>query len=145
MTKMSVQAEKDVLEAVRRHGRTRYPEECCGFLLGHLDARGRKVIVAAEAAENVRSENRERRYTIAPGDYLIADREAQRRGLDIVGFYHSHPDHPARPSATDLAEATFPEFVYVITSVNDGEAGDLTAWTLADDRSAFTEEVIEIV
>ena len=142
---MSVQTDKEVLEAVRSHGRVRYPEECCGFLLGHFDPEGRKVIVAAEPAENVRSENRERRYTIAPEDYLVADREAQKQGLDIVGFYHSHPDHPARPSATDLAEATFPEFVYVIASINDGQPGDLTAWTLAGDRSAFIEEVIDIV
>ena len=142
---MSVQTEKGILDAVREHGRTRYPEECCGFLLGRLDHDGRKVIVAAERAENVRPENRERRYTIAPEDYLAADRDAQRKGLDIVGFYHSHPDHPARPSATDLVEATFPEYVYVITSVNKGEPGDLTAWTLAADRSEFVEEAIDIV
>jgi len=142
---VSVQTEKGILDAVREHGRTRYPEECCGFLLGRLDHDGRKVIVAAERAENVRPENRERRYTIAPEDYLAADRDAQRKGLDIVGFYHSHPDHPARPSATDLAEATFPEYVYVITSVNKGEPGDLTAWTLAADRSEFVEEAIDIV
>jgi len=142
---VSVQTEKGILDAVREHGRTRYPEECCGFLLGRLDHDGRKVIVAAERAENVRPENRERRYTIAPEDYLAADRDAQRKGLDIVGFYHSHPDHPARPSATDLVEATFPEYVYVITSVNKGEPGDLTAWTLAADRSEFVEEAIDIV
>ena len=142
---MSVQTEKRILDAVRDHGRTRYPEECCGFLLGRLDRDGGKVIVASQPAENVRPENRERRYTIAPEDYLAADRDAQNKGLDIVGFYHSHPDHPARPSATDLAEATFPEYVYVITSVNSGEPGDLTAWTLAADRSEFVEEVIDII
>lgn len=142
---MSIKAEKEVLDAVREHGRSRYPEECCGFLLGYLDYDGEKVIVASEPAENVRPENRERRYTIAPEDYLAADRDARKRGLDIMGFYHSHPDHPARPSATDLAEATFPEYVYVIASVNDGEPGDLTAWTLAADRSEFVEEVIDIV
>ena len=142
---MSVQTEKEILDAVRDHGRTRYPEECCGFLLGRLDRDGRKVIVASQPAENVRPENRERRYTIAPEDYLAADRDAQRKGLDVVGFYHSHPDHPARPSATDLAEATFPEYLYVITSVNKGEPGDLTAWTLAADRSRFVEEAIDIV
>jgi len=142
---MAVKTEKNVLEAVREHGRARYPEECCGFLLGRFDATGAKTVVAAERAENVRSENRERRYTIAPEDYLAADREAQERGLDIVGFYHSHPDHPARPSATDLAEATFPEYVYVINSVNEGRPGELTAWTLATDRSEFVEEVIDII
>lgn len=142
---MGVRTNIEVLEAVRRHGQDRYPEECCGFLLGRLEEEGRKVIVSSEPAENVRAENRERRYTIAPEDYLAADRDAQRRGLDIVGFYHSHPDHPARPSATDLAEATFPEFVYVIASVRNGEADDLTAWTLAHDRSQFIEEVIDII
>lgn len=142
---MSVRADKEVLDAVRSHGRARYPEECCGFLLGRFESDGPKVIVAAEPAENVRTENRERRYTIAPENYMAAEQDAQRRGLDIVGFYHSHPDHPSRPSATDLAEATFPEYVYVINSVNEGRPGDLTAWTLAEDRSEFVEEVIDIV
>jgi proteasome lid subunit RPN8/RPN11 len=142
---MGVKTEIHVLDAVREHGRARYPEECCGFLLGHLGDDGGKTIVAAERAENVRAQNRERRYTISPQDYLAADRDAQRRGLDIVGFYHSHPDHPARPSATDLEEATFPEYVYVINSVNGGEPGDLTAWSLASDRSEFVEEIIDII
>lgn len=142
---MSVQTDTKVLDAVRRHGRDRYPEECCGFLLGRFDGNGTKVVVEAQPAENVRSENRERRYTIAPEDYLMADREAQKRGLDIIGFYHSHPDHPARPSETDLAEATFPEFVYIITAIHGGEAVDLTAWTLAADRSKFIAESVNIV
>lgn len=139
---MPVRTHPEVLDTVRRHGCDRYPEECCGFLLGRFESNGETTVVEAQPAENVRTENRERRYTIAPEDYLLADREAQQRGLDIIGFYHSHPDHPARPSATDLAEATFPEFVYIITSILKGEAVDLTAWTLAPDRSRFVEQSI---
>ena len=141
---MSIRTDTEVLDVVREHGQRRYPEECCGFLLGRVDAAGAKVVVSAQPAENVRAENRERRYTIAPEDYLVADRAARKENLDIIGFYHSHPDHPARPSATDLAEATFPGFIYVITSVNQGKAADLTAWSLAEDRSRFIEESIEI-
>ncbi len=133
----------DILNAIRAHGEATYPEECCGFLLGHTTAEGNAISVAWRV-ENRRTENRERRYTITPDDYHAADREARRQQLDIVGFYHSHPDHPARPSATDLAEATFPGYTYVIVSVQEGIAADLTAWSLAPDRSRFNAESIDI-
>lgn len=134
----------DILDAVRAHGQAAYPEECCGFLLGHAGAEGNHV-AAATRVENRQAENRERRYTITPEDYHAADRIARRQGLDIVGFYHSHPDHPARPSATDLAEATFPGYTYVIVSIREGRAADLTAWSLAPDRARFDAEAIEIL
>ena len=90
------------------------------------------------------AENRERRYQITPDDYRKAEEHAQANDLDIVGFYHSHPDHPARPSQTDLAEATFPGYTYVIISVNDGAPEELTAWSLATDRSQFNHEDITL-
>ncbi len=133
-----------ILDAIRVHGQATYPEECCGFLLGYATAKGNHV-VAASPVENRRVENRERRYSITPHDYLAADRFARRQGLDIVGFYHSHPDHPARPSATDLAEATFSGYTYVIVSIRDGQPADLTAWSLAPDRSQFEAEAIDIL
>ena len=132
-----------VLNAIRAHGRAAYPEECCGFLLGHAASDGNHAI-AIRPVENRQAEHRERRYTIAPDDYIAAERAAQRQGFDIVGFYHSHPDHPAQPSPTDLAEATFPGYTYVIVSVRHGEPGSLTAWTLAPDRSRFTHEAITL-
>ena len=134
----------DILNAIRAHGQATYPEECCGFLLGYAAADGNHVM-AALPMENRQAENRERRYTITPHDYHAADRLARRQGLDIVGFYHSHPDHPARPSATDLAEATFPGYTYVIVSIRDGQPADLTAWALAPDRSRFDAEAIDFL
>ncbi|MDX1530444.1 MAG: M67 family metallopeptidase [Rhodothermales bacterium] len=122
-----------VLHQLRRHAERAYPEECCGVLLGHFS----EEIVALVPVENRDPEARTRRYLIGPDDYLRAEREAERRGLDVVGFYHSHPDHPARPSPADLAEATFPGFVYTITAVAAGRAEETTAWRLTDDRSRF--------
>ncbi|GIV58160.1 MAG: Mov34/MPN/PAD-1 family protein [Rhodothermaceae bacterium] len=132
-----------VLDAIREHGRDTYPEECCGFLLGTFAPEGNRV-VAVQRVPNRRAEHRERRYTLAPEDYRHAERAARGLGLDVVGFYHSHPDHPARPSATDLAEATFPGYTYVIVAVRDGVPADLTAWSLAPDRSRFLPEAITV-
>jgi proteasome lid subunit RPN8/RPN11 len=126
----------DLLTDLHRHAEAAYPEECCGVLLGRSTEDGGRI-EALVAVENREANEKARRYLIAAGDYLRAEREAEQRGLDVVGFYHSHPDHPARPSATDLAEATFPGFVYTITAVADGCAGETTAWRLADDRSRF--------
>lgn len=130
-----------LLGGIRAHGEATYPEECCGFLLGHRQG-GDNHVHALHRVDNRQAEHRERRYLITPQDYLQADRTARQQGLDIVGIYHSHPDHPAAPSATDLAEATFPGYTYVIVSVLHGRAGALTAWSLAEDRSRFLAEPI---
>ncbi len=132
-----------LLAQIRAHGEATYPEECCGLLLGRSDPDGNHVQALYPVA-NRHGEQRERRYTIAPDDYLAAERAARQQGLDVVGFYHSHPDHPARPSATDLAEATFPGYTYVIVAVHQGQAGELTAWHLTPDRTRFEAEPIEI-
>lgn len=133
----------EVIESIRSHGQATYPEEGCGLLLGEVSPEQNRV-VAAWPVVNREAEGRERRYSLAPADYLAADREARRQGLDVVGFYHSHPDHPARPSETDLAEATFPGYSYVIVSVHAGTAKEVTAWRLAADRSCFAPETITI-
>ncbi len=132
-----------LLAQIRAHGEAMYPEECCGLLLGKSSPEGNHV-QALFPVQNRHAEQRERRYTIAPADYLAAERAARQQGLDVVGFYHSHPDHPAQPSATDLAEATFPGYTYVIVSVQQGQAKELTAWRLAIDRSRFEPETIEL-
>lgn len=126
----------DVHDRLRAHAEAAYPEECCGVLLGRIEDDGVRV-VDLFPVENRDAEARERRYLIGPGDYLRAERAAEADGLDVVGFYHSHPDHPARPSATDLADATFPGFVYTITAVEHGRAAATTAWRLAYDRDRF--------
>jgi proteasome lid subunit RPN8/RPN11 len=128
------------LTEIHQHGESTYPHECCGFLLGRFEESGR-VVVQTRRAQNQRADSPQNRYQISPQDYIRADRAAREAGLDVVGFYHSHPDHPARPSQFDLDNA-WPELVYVITAVNQGQAGDTTAWMLADDRSRFLPEEI---
>lgn len=138
-----MQTRTETLDAIHRHGQQTYPEECCGFLLGEItndDVR----IFAVHPIENQSMDNRKRRYHISAGDYLEADRAAQQQQLDIVGIYHSHPDHLALPSATDLAKATFPGYTYVIVSIRNGKSADLTAWSLAEDRSRFDSERIVV-
>lgn len=136
-------ANESILDAIRSHGADAYPEEGCGFLIGTVDD-GQNHVHSIRRVANRQPENRERRYQITPDDYREAQDEAQAQDLDIVGFYHSHPDHPARPSETDLAEATFPGYTYVIVSVRDGTPTDLTAWSLAPDRSQFNPEDITL-
>lgn len=132
----------DVLDAIRTHGEATYPEEGCGFLLGAVRD-GVNHVHSIRRVDNRQATNRTHRYAITPDDYRAAQREAAENGLDIVGFYHSHPDHPAQPSETDLAEATFPGYTYAIVSVRDGTATELTAWILTPDRSRFKEEAIQ--
>jgi proteasome lid subunit RPN8/RPN11 len=133
---------QDVLAQIRDHGADAYPEEGCGFLLGTVTDDGTNRVTAARRAVNRQSEGRTRRYQLTAEDYRAADAAAREQDLDIVGIYHSHPDHPARPSETDLEEATFPGYTYAIVSVQDGTPTTITAWSLAPDRSAFREEDI---
>jgi len=134
----------NVLDNIRQHGAEAYPEEGCGFLLGTVTDDGDNRVTAIRRAVNRRSEWRTRRYQLTAEDYHEADEAAREQGLDVVGIYHSHPDHPADPSETDLEEATFPGYTYVIVSVHDGTPDDLTAWTLAPDRSEFRREDIVV-
>ena len=131
------------LERIETHAEEIYPEECCGVLLGAQGNRGNEVR-AIYRVENVDEGDRSRRYLITPEAYRAADEYAGERGLDIVGVYHSHPDHPARPSETDLERATFPGFSYLITSVEEGRAKETTAWSLAADRSEFIKEDMSV-
>jgi proteasome lid subunit RPN8/RPN11 len=143
-----MQTTDHVIEAIRAHGADAYPEEGCGFLLGTA-GKAENRVDGLERVANRQTENRERRYQITADDYRAAQQRADDRGLDVVGFYHSHPDHPARPSQTDLDEATFPGYTYVIVAVDDGtpgtvSGGTLTAWSLAHDRSQFHQEEIRV-
>lgn len=133
----------EILDAIRKHGSDAYPEECCGFLLGSMTADGNDV-AAVTPVKNRRKTNRDRRFSISADDFQDADLAAREQGWDIVGFYHSHPDHSAEPSATDLAEATFPGYTYAIVSVFDHRPQEVTAWSLSPDRSRFETEPIEI-
>lgn len=119
--------------AIRRHGEETYPHECCGALVGSA---GR--VTDAVPLPNMTEEGPRRRFLVRPSDYLMAEQRARERGGDLLGFYHSHPDHPARPSQYDLDHA-WPTFAYVIVAVASGRAGDMTVWFLREDRSSFEE------
>jgi proteasome lid subunit RPN8/RPN11 len=126
-----------VRAAIEQHGRETYPHECCGALLGNGDR-----IVATHPLSNVTTEGPRRRFRIDDRDYLASERQANAAGLTLLGFYHSHPDHPAEPSQYDLDHA-WPTFVYPILSVRAGEPELLRAWALQGDRSAFVERPID--
>jgi proteasome lid subunit RPN8/RPN11 len=133
-----IRIETEALASIRRHGETAYPEECCGALLGRVDTRCRQVSVALQL-DNATLAERRRRFRIDPDAYRRAESAAAAAGLELVGFYHSHPDHPARPSAYDLEHA-LPWHSYVVLAVAGGAAGECTAWILAPDRSRFEPE-----
>ena len=137
---MLIVFEKRHLDEIKQHGQATFPHECCGFLFGRIEE-DRRIVAQTRPAQNQRDDSPQNRYQISPQDYMQADRESRQAGLEIIGFYHSHPNHPARPSQFDLENA-WPAYVYVIVSVNQGEAGAMTAWTLAEDRSQFLPEEI---
>ena len=120
-------------QAIRAHGVETYPNECCGALIG---ADG--VVQHVAPLANTTEEGARRRFLVRPSDYKLVEEEATRLKQELLGFYHSHPDHPARPSQYDLDHA-FPFFWYVIVSVQEGQPRDMTVWQLADDRSQFRE------
>jgi proteasome lid subunit RPN8/RPN11 len=135
---------------VRRHGEETYPHECCGVLLGlSLDGvqQGVNKVEAVVRAGNTRTDSAHNRYQISPHELVRIQREARQRELDIIGFYHSHPDHPARWSLTDFAEAHWLGCSYVITSVEDGKAVLTNSFFLAgsDERDKkFEDEEIQL-
>ena len=118
-----------------------YPEEGCGVLLGREEGEVR-VVERVAPLVNRSKDSRHNRYLIAPENVLEAEREAREVGLDVVGFFHSHPDHPAAPSAFDLEHA-WPYYVYLIVSIERGRVTDTRAWRLATDRSRFELETLE--
>jgi proteasome lid subunit RPN8/RPN11 len=123
----------DAVEEIRRHGAETFPYECCGAL---ISAGG--VIVEAFRLANTTNSGAARRFRIGPGDYRAAEARAGERKGTLAGFYHSHPNEPARPSQYDLDHA-WPNLTYVIISVSAGVPGDITSWHLREDRSAFDQ------
>ena len=123
-----------VWDAIRRHGAEIYPNECCGALIGRDG-----LVPEAYALPNTTEEGPRRRFMVRPQDYRDAERRASDSGGELLGFYHSHPDHPARPSQYDLDHA-WPFFSYIIVAVRAGVPEDMTSWRLRDDRSAFDQE-----
>jgi proteasome lid subunit RPN8/RPN11 len=134
--------------SLRHHGEETYPHECCGVLLGHFDDNGSKTVARIACCGNTRQDSPHNRYNIDPGDLIRIQREGRERGEEIVGFYHSHPDHPAQWSPTDLAEAHWFGCSYVITSVDKGVATITNSFELVGSGEAdkkFVDERTEAV
>ncbi len=148
-------AQKD---AIRAHGAAEYPNECCGILLGKANG-SNKEVQEVVPLKNLRldpskaqeilpldspgRESERNRFLIDPLEQLKVEKGARSRGLDVLGYYHSHPDHPARPSEYDREHA-WPWYSYIIVSVEKGVARDMTSWVLSDDRARFGLEPLEV-
>ncbi len=133
-------------DAIRRHGEETYPHECCGVLLGH-STEGVNAVEDAVRAGNTRTDSAHNRYHIAPQELIRIQRQARERALDIVGFYHSHPDHPAQWSPTDFAEAHWLGCSYVITSIHQGVAKETNSFLLtgtSEENKVFENESTEV-
>ena len=133
----AIQTTQSVVDAIARHGADAYPNECCGAL---IEING--DVVDAWALPNTTHEGARTRFLVSPADYRAAEARADAIGGTLAGFYHSHPDHPARPSQHDLDHA-WPNLSYVIISVAAGVPGAITGWRLRDDRSSFDQKDLQ--
>jgi proteasome lid subunit RPN8/RPN11 len=129
---------QQLLHQIHRHLESGYPNEACGVMLGKDG-----VITEVVSADNQRTDSARNRYLIDPLGYMKIEREADKRGLDVIGIYHSHPDVAARPSQFDLENA-WPNLSYLIVSVAKGRAVESNCWRLREDRSVFDQEAVEI-
>ncbi|HEX3437183.1 MAG TPA: M67 family metallopeptidase [Pseudacidobacterium sp.] len=137
---------ESIYNALRKHGEETYPQECCGVLLGRFQD-GVNEVEDAVRAGNTRTDSAHNRYGIAPQELVRIQRQGRERGLDIVGFYHSHPDHPAQWSKTDFTEAHWLGCSYVITAVEKGVAGQTNSFLLAgtsEEDKSFEDEAIQV-
>jgi len=133
----------EIAAKIRNHGAETYPHECCGALLGRELADDLREIVALFPLVNRRDDSPRNRFSVTSYDVRDAEKAARRQGLDVLGWYHSHPDHPAKPSQYDQDHA-WPWYSYIIVSVANGEPQYMTSWRLSDDRTKFSPEDLEI-
>ena len=135
-------------EALRQHGEATYPHECCGVLLGRFEDDGTRVVSSAIRCKNMSSDSLHNRYQIDPHELVRIQREGRERDEDIIGFYHSHPDHPAQWSSTDLTEAHWFGCSYVITAVERGTARITNSFLLMGSEDAdkhFADEKVVVI
>ncbi|MDR1580718.1 MAG: M67 family metallopeptidase [Synergistaceae bacterium] len=133
---------EEAIHVIRTEGERTYPNECCGFLIGRSDGAGGRTVNEARPARNSRErEERYHRFVIEAEEFMQAEAYARKLGLEVLGFYHSHPDHPAEPSGYDRENA-LPFYSYVIVSVEGGAAASMTSWELSADRGEFANERI---
>ena len=140
---MGLVISKEKLNAIHQNGEQAYPEEGAGLMLGRFAGDEKQVETILPLTNTREDTDRHNRYLLDPQDYLKGEMEAARLGLDVLGVFHSHPDHPSRPSEFDR-EWAMPWFSYVITSIQQGKAVESRSWLLAEDRSTFLEETIEV-
>ena len=144
-----LQLSHEAAERIRRHGAETFPHECCGALLGRdaafddNPAEPSREVLELFPLVNRRDDSPRNRFAVTAEDVLEAEKAARKLGLDVVGWYHSHPDHPARPSQFDREHA-WPWYSYVIVSVMGGAPAEMTSWRLNDDRQDYSPERIEI-
>ncbi len=155
---MAIQLNAQQLQCIRSHAEKEYPNECCGMLLGCADDAVKEVSEVVPLKnlrlDSVRAqellplkdpghESEKNRFLIDPLEQMRVERDARSRKLEVVGYYHSHPDHPARPSIYDRDHA-WPWYSYVILSVEQGKAADMTSWVLSEDRAHFDPELMKL-
>jgi proteasome lid subunit RPN8/RPN11 len=138
---MTVRISGPLIEEIRREGESAYPAECCGVLAGRVGEN--KEVLKMVPVVNRRTDD-PRRYLISPDDLLRITLDLRRTDLEVLGYYHSHPDHPAVPSEFDSQNA-WPWYSYIIVRVDRGRAGELTSWVLEDDCSAMHQESLEVL
>jgi proteasome lid subunit RPN8/RPN11 len=143
MSKRMLKISEALLSRIGAHGSETYPHECCGALLGRDGDAGREVLQLLPLS-NRRDDSPRNRFELAPEDVRVAEKTARESGLELLGWYHSHPEAPARPSEFDRAHA-WPWYSYIIVSVRAGEPADIGSWRLQDDRAAYDSEPIQMV
>jgi proteasome lid subunit RPN8/RPN11 len=139
---MTLRLSDALAEEIRRHGEAAYPAECCGALIGRLEGEAKEVLRLAPAV-NRRTDD-PHRYLIAPDDLRRLEREVRAAGLEIVGYYHSHPDHPAAPSRFD-ADHAWPWYSYLIVRVDRGRGADMASWVLDDAQPVMHPEPLDVL
>lgn len=139
---MTLRLPDALAEDIRRHGQAAYPAECCGAMIGRVDGEAKEVVRLAPAV-NRRTDD-PHRYLIAPDDLRRLEREVRAAGLEIVGYYHSHPDHPAAPSRFD-ADHAWPWYSYLIVRVDNGRGAEMASWVLDDAQPAMHPEPLDVL
>lgn len=138
-----IQLSQKQSDQIRAYGEQEYPNECCGLLIGRFTESGIKTVIEVQPISNAREPDAKRnRFLIRPEELMRGERYAAQKGFDVIGFYHSHPDHPAVPSQYDLEHA-WPVYSYIVLAVRTGQAHDLRSWELQSDRAVFNEEDIQ--
>jgi proteasome lid subunit RPN8/RPN11 len=141
MTIAPLQISEELAARIRAHGIETYPHECCGAILGTDDSD--RIVRDLMPLQNRRDDSPRNRFEVTPDDVRMAEKTATDKKLDLIGWYHSHPDAPARPSEFDREHA-WPWYSYIIVSIQKGEPKDMNSWRLKDDRASYDQEPIAL-